>query len=446
MAGGSRKSAKPQNRSVVTLQDRLESLFEVGRLLATYDDLDTLLSRILGEVHEVMQANAASMLLRVPGTDLLEFVNVRGDVAEQLQTQRLRIGQGISGEVARTRTILNVPNAYEDPRFNPSFDKASGFVTKQILAAPMVFRDTVVGVMSVMNRRCGEAFDADDERILSIFCDQAAIAVINAQEKRKYEQKNRAITVFAREIGRILSSELTLVYGYLHQTRRFLSKNLGSEHAWLLDKVNVPLAAVERSTDSLVRISKTLGVFTRSTENVNTEIISVNEALGYFLRETKYHRVRVYVEGSGDVKMRLPMESLFLVLESLIESFVAPLPKDVDFYGRLFLMCRERVDHADFRICATEDLVAEVQACESSQTDGQNQLSLATIESIVDSFDAELLDSARLASSRTAESLLSQARPFRSGASEETVFNQLVQVRWQLAIPLSDAAVPKSQV
>ncbi|MCA2960704.1 MAG: GAF domain-containing protein [Silvanigrellales bacterium] len=463
---------KEKNLTVVTLQDRLESLFEVGRLLATYDDLDSLLSRILGEVHEVMQANAASMLLRVPGTDLLEFVNTRGSVAEHIQTRRLRIGEGISGEVARTRSIINVPDAYSDPRFNDSFDKSSGFVTKQILAAPMVFRDTVVGVISVMNRRNGGAFDADDERILSIFSDQASIAVINAQEKRKYEQKNRALTVFAREIGRILSSELTLVYGYIHQTRRFLAKSLGEEHAWLVDKVNVPLAAVERSTDSLVRISKTLGVFTRSTENVNSEIISVNEALGYFLRETKYHRVHVYVEGRCDVKMRLPLESLFLVLESLLESLVAPLPKGADFHGRLFLVFRERVDHADFRICATQDLVTELQSRQPTQADAQSLLSLATIESIVDSFDAELLDAVQLASARTQESLLSNARPFRATTreaasaegkveglrgnqaggsssraqeSEETHPNQLVLVRWQLAIPLSDAEVPRSR-
>ena len=149
MDAGKQRSVKEKNLTVVTLQDRLESLFEVGRLLATYDDLDSLLSRILGEVHEVMQANAASMLLRVPGTDLLEFVNTRGSVAEHIQTRRLRIGEGISGEVARTRSIINVPDAYSDPRFNDSFDKSSGFVTQQILAAPMVFRDTVVGVISV---------------------------------------------------------------------------------------------------------------------------------------------------------------------------------------------------------------------------------------------------------------------------------------------------------
>jgi|GEM_PF-5528820 len=445
-----------------TLQDRLESLFEIGRLLATFDDLDSLLSRILTEVHGVMQAGAASMLLRVPGTDLLEFVNARGRVASLIAAQRLRIGEGISGEVARTRHIINVPDAYADARFNDSFDRSSGFRTKQILAAPMVFRDTVVGVLMVMNRKGDVAFDADDERILSIFSDQASIAVINAQEKRKYEQKNRAITVFAREIGHILSSELTLVYGYIHQTRRFLSKNLqGDQFAWLLDKVNVPLAAVERSTDSLVRIAKTLSIFTRSTENVESEIFSAEDGLSYIVRETKFHRVRVYVEGDTRVRLRLPMESLFLVVESLLEALLTPVPADFEVDGQVFLLFRARVDHGDFCILAGPDLMRVAKRGPGEVNDSQSLLSLATIESIVDTFDAELHDADSLARSRMGETILQDAQPFQPGSramvealarerrglvrpGEDTVRRQIVRVVWQLTVPLSDAEAPKS--
>ncbi|GIV81595.1 MAG: hypothetical protein KatS3mg051_0949 [Anaerolineae bacterium] len=51
---------------------------------------------------------------------------------------RLKIGEGIAGHVAATGQILNLADAYADPRFNPQFDQLSGFRTRSILTAPMI--------------------------------------------------------------------------------------------------------------------------------------------------------------------------------------------------------------------------------------------------------------------------------------------------------------------
>jgi hypothetical protein len=442
--------------TVVTLQGRLEALFEVGRLLSSLEDIDALLERILSEVHDVMQCRAASMLLRVPGTDLLEFVNARGRAASHIQARRIRIGEGISGEVARTRQVINVADAYKDDRFNPSFDKTSGFVTKQILAAPMIYRDSVVGVLSVMNRRSELPFTPDDERILSIFSDQCSIAITNAQERRKSEQKNRVITIFSREIGRILSSELTLVYGYLHQTKRFLAKTLAdSAGQAIVERVNVPLGAIEKSTDSLVRISRTLNVFTRSTENVNFEILSIEEMLSYFLKETKFHRVRAFTLGhSKKLRLRLPRESLFLVLESLVESLMAPLPKDFDVHGSVILLFRARANCADFFLCCSQEwIAAAAQAGKDTSDESQSLLSLATMSSIVESFDGELIGKQDLEKAKTSDLGLDKATPFQVGREmakasdpagshphqDATQSAQVVRVLWQVVLPLYES-------
>ena len=48
---------------------------------------------------------------------------------------RVPIGSGIAGSVAKSGDTLNISDAYKDPRFNPSFDKQSGYRTKTIMAA-----------------------------------------------------------------------------------------------------------------------------------------------------------------------------------------------------------------------------------------------------------------------------------------------------------------------
>jgi signal transduction histidine kinase len=65
----------------------------------------------------------------------------------------LPIGSGIAGTVAATGTELDIPDAYADPRFNPSFDDILDFRTKDLLALPIFNREgQVVGVLELLNR------------------------------------------------------------------------------------------------------------------------------------------------------------------------------------------------------------------------------------------------------------------------------------------------------
>lgn len=44
---------------------------------------------------------------------------------------RLKVGQGLCGYAARTGQTVNVVNSYEDSRFDSSWDKRTGFVTRR---------------------------------------------------------------------------------------------------------------------------------------------------------------------------------------------------------------------------------------------------------------------------------------------------------------------------
>lgn len=69
---------------------------------------------------------------------------------------RFPIGTGIAGIVAQTGEVLNIADAYGDPRFNRNVDQITGYVTKTILCMPIFIRGNVIGVMQMVNKATGE--------------------------------------------------------------------------------------------------------------------------------------------------------------------------------------------------------------------------------------------------------------------------------------------------
>ena len=76
-----------------------------------------------------------------------------------------------------TFQILNIPDAYEDPRFNPDVDKKTGYKTKSILCMPIVSKDGVIGVVQMVNRLKGDHFTDEDEGTFKLFAIYCALAL-----------------------------------------------------------------------------------------------------------------------------------------------------------------------------------------------------------------------------------------------------------------------------
>ena len=80
-----------------------------------------------------------------------------------------------------TGQSINIAHAYADLRFNPDFDRRTGFFTRSILCVPVVSNEgRIIGVTQVLNRR-GGPFTAEDEQRLKAFTAQVSIALQNAK-------------------------------------------------------------------------------------------------------------------------------------------------------------------------------------------------------------------------------------------------------------------------
>jgi adenylate cyclase len=74
---------------------------------------------------------------------------------------------GIAGHVVSTGHLLNVADAYDDPRFHRGVDERTGYRTRSVLCVPVCSRKNgVIGVIQLLNKRDG-TFDAPDEQYVT---------------------------------------------------------------------------------------------------------------------------------------------------------------------------------------------------------------------------------------------------------------------------------------
>lgn len=164
------------------LARRMTILNDISSNLGTlFEDLDALLQRITESAVEILNGEAGSLLLVDEATGDLVFRYAVGGAGQSLVGTRLPQGSGIVGMVVMTGRHLIVNDASHDPRwYGEMAVDGAPFRTNAILAVPLSARGRVIGVLEVINKQGGVAFEEDDANLLTAFASQAAIAIENA--------------------------------------------------------------------------------------------------------------------------------------------------------------------------------------------------------------------------------------------------------------------------
>jgi len=161
----------PQTRRPLS-RDDLEAILAVTRALAAPFDLPTMLAEVTTAAMRVLHAERCSVWLHDAATD--ELV---AEISSDIGRIRIPFGRGLVGACATSRTLINVPDCYADPRFDTATDRGSGFRTLCSLTLPLIdHRGELVGAMQVLNKD-GGAFGADDEALAQALAAQCAVAL-----------------------------------------------------------------------------------------------------------------------------------------------------------------------------------------------------------------------------------------------------------------------------
>ena len=156
--------------------NRIRVMLDVAKSLTSELDTDVLVNKIMQSARELLQAERCTLFMVDRQSDELWAKMADGEMGIRISRSK-----GIAGEVATFGHVLNIPDAYEDLRFNPEVDKASGYRTRNILCMPVRNNEgTIIGVTQMINKLGQSPFTKADEELLEAFCAQTAVALENA--------------------------------------------------------------------------------------------------------------------------------------------------------------------------------------------------------------------------------------------------------------------------
>jgi len=165
-------------------ENEMRSMQQIGKSLSSELNREKLLLLIMDEVTRLMDAERGTLFIVDD-----EMGELWSKIAQKSEIKeiRLKIGVGIAGHVAKTGDIINIPDAYEDKRFDPTTDKKTGYKTRSILCMPILEpvknekeRGAVIGVLQILNKKSGY-FSEEDEDLLTSLASQISISLVNSR-------------------------------------------------------------------------------------------------------------------------------------------------------------------------------------------------------------------------------------------------------------------------
>jgi len=110
--------------------------------------------------------------------------------------------RSIAGAAITDSFVINIPDCYQDPRFNPKVDRATGFRTKQMLCVPVLNQQkVVVGAIQVINNLRGQSFNVHDITLLQGFSVYVVQAIQNMKMMKNMDIKESVEGPIAKYIA-----------------------------------------------------------------------------------------------------------------------------------------------------------------------------------------------------------------------------------------------------
>ncbi len=165
-------------------EDHLRAALTAGALPAA-EGHRALLDSIVGVARAIFAAKASSIMLFDETAGELVFEAVAGEGADNLVGTRFPATQGIAGFVLSSGQSLVIEDVASDPRFAREVAERSGYIPKGLMAVPLHADRGPLGVLQVLDRPQRARFSLRESELLSLFGEQAAIALELVQQARR---------------------------------------------------------------------------------------------------------------------------------------------------------------------------------------------------------------------------------------------------------------------
>jgi signal transduction histidine kinase len=198
----------------------LEKLVNISVTLNSTTNLDELLQYIIKTAAEILDCEAASLLLYDEKRNRLFFAASTGSDAKKMAQILVPIDGSLAGSIFREGQPIILNDVSQDSRHFNGVGQQMHIETRSLLGVPMHIRDKGVGVLEAINKKNG-TFSDSDERLLSVLASQAAVAIYNARLiqalQKAYEEiseTDRFKSNFLALASHELRTPLGIIIGY----------------------------------------------------------------------------------------------------------------------------------------------------------------------------------------------------------------------------------------
>ena len=182
--------------------ERLQLLYQVSNVIHSTLEPQEALQLIVSEAVRLMHASSGSVVLINPTSDFLE-IHASQNLPSAATRLKLRVGEGITGWVARTGKPARVGDVTQDPRYVMARRNV-----RSELAVPLEVNGETRGVLNMDSDRA-DAFTTEDQELLQELAVQAAKVIQNTW---LYEQLRLKAHLFESlaSVSRTINSTLNL--------------------------------------------------------------------------------------------------------------------------------------------------------------------------------------------------------------------------------------------
>ena len=186
--------------------EALSALVDASAAINASQGLDETLQAIASAATAVMQAEASSVIMLDKPRRKQVFHAAVGDRAERLIGIEFDMNVGLSGKAIATRKAQIYNHVAREKAHYKEIDAMLDFHTRSLIAAPLIHKGEVLGVVEVINPISSNQFTEADKQLAEVFANLAAIAAANARSydriKRENEGLKKTFTQSWRMIGK----------------------------------------------------------------------------------------------------------------------------------------------------------------------------------------------------------------------------------------------------
>jgi len=294
--------------------DKLQKVNFLGQYLAASRSENQILEMAMLISHDVLGYDHAIIRL-VHGEELLsrQWIGFPREAADRV----IRIGEGITGEAAKTGKSILVEDTTTDPRFIKGVENC-----RSELCVPLVYNERTLGVFNAESDQTA-FFTQQDVQLLETLASQIAAALETARLREELLRSEKLSTV-----GRMASSILHDIRNDIHQLN--ISSDLLKKDGLKAELTLKVSDMIRKSSDNIYGLIEDIFDFVRTGHShlalKPQHLCLALDAVAEHIKSTRPANVEVILEAEDDIELSMDMRRVRRVLMNLARNGVEAMP------------------------------------------------------------------------------------------------------------------------